>query len=63
MLMDGARRIRMVSPWFFPLDLTLRQMWTLSRIENPWDRDVALKQALGVPTDLWPRSERHLRRP
>ncbi len=50
-----------VSPWFFPLDLTLRQRWQISRIRNPWDRDVALKEALGVPTDVFTRAERLLR--
>ncbi len=49
-----------VSPWYFPLDLTLRQRWQISRIENPWDRDVALKQALGVPADVFTRAEKLL---
>ena len=51
----------MVSPWFFPLDLSLRQRWRISRIKNPWDRDVALKQALGVPADVFTRPEKLLR--
>ena len=46
-----------VSPWFFPLDLRFSQMWRLSRIRNPWDRDVALKQALGVPAEVFTRAE------
>jgi uncharacterized protein len=50
-----------VSPWFFPLDLRFSQMWRISRIKNPWDRDVALKQALGVPTDVFTRAEQLLR--
>jgi predicted TIM-barrel fold metal-dependent hydrolase len=50
-----------VSPWYFPLDLTLRQRWQISRIKNPWDRDVALKQALGVPADVFDRPEKLLR--
>jgi predicted TIM-barrel fold metal-dependent hydrolase len=50
-----------VSPWFFPLDLSLRQRWQISRIKNPWDRDVALKQALGVPADVFTRAENLLR--
>ena len=50
-----------VSPWFFPLDLSLRQRWQISRIKNPWDRDVALKQALGVPADVFTRAEKLLR--
>ena len=49
-----------VSPWFFPLDLKLSQMWRISRIRNPWDRDVALKQALGVPAEVFARAERLL---
>ncbi len=47
----------LASAWLFPLRLTCRQMWTISHIKNPWDRDVALKQALGVPTDLWLRAD------
>ena len=47
----------LVSPWYFPSQLSLRQMFTFSKISNPWDRDVALKQALGVPTEVWKRAE------
>jgi predicted TIM-barrel fold metal-dependent hydrolase len=46
----------LVSPWHFPLDLTLAERWRISRIGNPWDRDVALKQALGVPADVFARA-------
>ncbi len=46
----------LVSPYYFPLNLTIKQMYTLSKIENPFDRDVALKQALGVPTEIFARS-------
>ena len=46
----------LVSPWYFPGELSVRQMYTLSKIDNPWDRDVALKQALGVPTEVWTRA-------
>ncbi|MCW5556791.1 MAG: amidohydrolase family protein [Verrucomicrobiae bacterium] len=53
----------LVSPWYFPLDLTTRQMETLAAIGNPWDRDVALKQALGVPPDVFQRTGTLLRRP
>ncbi|HTI72521.1 MAG TPA: amidohydrolase family protein [Candidatus Limnocylindria bacterium] len=42
----------LVSPWYFPMNLTQAQMTELASIENPWDRDVALKQALGVPTEV-----------
>jgi predicted TIM-barrel fold metal-dependent hydrolase len=51
----------LVSPYFFPLNLTRRQMVQIHRIENPWDRDVALKQALGVPRDLFARSRQIFR--
>lgn len=43
----------LVSPWYFPGQLSFHQMASLSRIPNPWDRDVALKQALGVPAEVW----------
>lgn len=46
----------MVSPWLYPLRLTFSQMWSLSRIKNPWDRDVRLKHALGVPTPVFKKS-------
>jgi predicted TIM-barrel fold metal-dependent hydrolase len=49
-----------VSPWFFSRELSLRQRWQISRIKNPWDRDVALKQALGVPADVFTRAEKLL---
>ncbi|OIO72857.1 MAG: metal-dependent hydrolase [Zetaproteobacteria bacterium CG1_02_49_23] len=46
----------LVSPWYFPLNLTVKQMWQLSNVENQWDRDVLLKQALGVPGEVFGRS-------
>ncbi|HTH46670.1 MAG TPA: amidohydrolase family protein [Candidatus Limnocylindria bacterium] len=46
----------LVSPWFYPLNLTRAQMSEIAAIENPWDRDVALKQALGVPPEILQRS-------
>ena len=45
-----------VSPWVYPLNLTRKQMQSISAIGNPWDRDVALKEALGVPPDIMARS-------
>ncbi len=47
----------LVSPWYFPRQLSLRQRLDLARMTNPWDRDVALKQALGVPADVWARAD------
>ena len=46
----------LVSPWYFPLNLEEAQMRTISGIENPWDRDVALKRALGVPSEVFERA-------
>ena len=46
----------LVSPYYFPLNLTFNQMFELSAIENPFERDVALKQALGIPRDIFTRS-------
>jgi len=45
-----------VTPWAFSLNLTLKQMQSIGAIENPWDRDVALKEVLGVPADVMARS-------
>jgi hypothetical protein len=50
-----------VSPWFFPFSLSLRRQWQISRSKNPWDRDVALKHALGVPADVFARADRLVR--
>ena len=46
----------LVSPWYFQRNLKLAQMKTISEIENPWDRDVALKHALGVPSEVFQRA-------
>ena len=42
-----------VSPWYFPLNLTREQMQSISSIKNPWDRDIELKEALGVPFQIF----------
>jgi uncharacterized protein len=44
------------SPYCYPLNLTSEQCQRISAIENPWDRDVELKQALGVPREVFERS-------
>ena len=46
-----------VSPWYFPLNLTRVQMKSISAIDNPWDRDVALKEALGVSSDIFSKPQ------
>ncbi|MCK6501459.1 MAG: amidohydrolase, partial [Nitrospira sp.] len=47
----------LVSPWYYPLNLTEHQRRTLADLPSPWDRDVLLKQALGVPSDIFRRGE------
>lgn len=46
----------LVSPFYFPLNLSIAEMFSVARIENVWDRDVALKQALGMSADIFKRS-------
>lgn len=46
----------LMSPWFYPLNLEIREMIRISRIDNPWDRDVELKQALGMPAWIFRKS-------
>lgn len=47
----------LVSAWYHPFRLSVRQMYSIMKIKNPWDRDVALKQALGFPSEVWTRAE------
>ncbi len=47
----------LVSPWYFPRQLSWHQMAGITKIANVWDRDVALKQSLGLPADVWTRAE------
>ncbi|MCU0559900.1 MAG: amidohydrolase family protein [Desulfobacterales bacterium] len=44
-----------VSPWFHVKHIGLANAWRISGIRNLWDRDVALKQALGVPDHVFTR--------
>lgn len=46
----------LVSSWYFPMNLTMAEMKQINAIKNYWDRDIALKQALGVPADVFTRS-------
>jgi predicted TIM-barrel fold metal-dependent hydrolase len=41
-----------VTPFAFPLRLGLSKMLEIARVKNPWDRDVALKEALGVTREI-----------
>ncbi len=53
----------LVSPWYFSLNLTAQEMKRIAAIENPWDRDVALKRALGLPNSIFERAGLLLMRP
>ena len=50
----------LVSPYYFPLNLTIEQMHRIAKISNPWDRDIALKRSLGVPSEVFENSARIL---
>jgi hypothetical protein len=51
----------LVSPYYYPLQLSIGTQLAIAAIDNPWDRDVALKQALGVPRDVFERANGLLR--
>lgn len=51
----------LVSPYYFPFNLTRKEMQRIARIRNHWDRDIALKQALGVPDEIFASSAKLLR--
>ena len=42
----------LTSPWFHAYRLSLRNLLRISRLRNPWDRDVELKRALGMPDQV-----------
>ncbi len=46
----------LVHPAYHWPDLSVAQAKAISAIENPWDRDVRLKQILGVPPEVFQRS-------
>lgn len=48
----------LVSPYFFVNRIGLSKANEINGIENQWDRDVALKEALGVPAEVFARGER-----
>ncbi len=50
----------LVSPYYFPLQLLFKEMFEIANIDNPFDRDVALKQALGTPSDVFSNSAKLL---
>ena len=44
-----------VSPWYHINHIGIRRAWRISRISNPWDRDIKLKEALGVSYSVFAR--------
>lgn len=52
----------LVSAFYFPLNMTVSEMYSIDQVSNPWDRDVLLKQALGTPTGVFARSRELLLR-
>lgn len=45
----------LVSPWYHVGRVFWRDLRGVARIEHQWDRDVALKRAIGVPADVFER--------
>lgn len=50
----------LVSPWYFPLNLEVGEMRRLAAVENPFERDVQMKRALGVPAATFARTAEFL---
>ncbi len=48
-------RTPVTSAWYFINYLTLPQILRIQQVKNPWDRDVLLKQALGVQPEIFQR--------
>jgi hypothetical protein len=52
----------LVSPWYQICRLIPREIIPISSLNNPWDRDIKIKQALGTPADAFARSREFLER-
>lgn len=48
---------KLVSSWYYLHKLSFKQVREISAVENPWDRSVTLKKALGVQEDVFRRTE------
>jgi predicted TIM-barrel fold metal-dependent hydrolase len=46
----------LVSPWYHITHIGAEKAWQVNKIENLWDRDVALKAAIGVPDTVFERA-------
>jgi len=51
-----------VSPLYFIHTLGLKKAVSILKVENPWDRDVELKGALGVPQEIFQSTSAFLKR-
>lgn len=51
----------LISPWYHLNHIGLRNAWRIGGIANQWDRDVALKVAMGVPDEVFGHAEKLLR--
>jgi len=51
----------LVSPWFFLPELGWSRTRELAAVANPWDRDLLLKRALGVPEEVFAAPARLLK--
>lgn len=51
----------LVTPWPYLAKLNWETVRQVQKLANPWDRDVLLKQALGVPSEVFARSAQFLR--
>ena len=50
----------LVSPWYQIKHVSASKLKAIHRIDNQWDRDIALKRALGVPDSVFARSAKLL---
>ena len=50
----------LVSPWYQIRHAPLGELKAIQQIDNQWDRDVALKRALGVPDEVFERGAKLL---
>lgn len=50
----------LVSPWHYTLEVPWERLRHIVSHKNPWDRDVLLKQALGLPNEVFTRVARFL---
>lgn len=46
----------LVSPWYHIRHISLQKAWRITGIKNQWDRDVLLKDAMGVPHSVFEKT-------